>query len=75
MIIQQRVRSKEVDATNNNDAAQPSAFPLVSAESVPQVDSNLADGYERPNIVSRQYFSIESPSATPGSKGKPAHLF
>ena len=75
MIIQQQIRSNEVDATSSNDAAQPSAFPLVSAESVPQVDSNLDDGYERPNIVSRQYFSIESPSVTPGSKGKPVQLF
>jgi len=60
----------EVDATSKNDAIQPSAFWLVSADSAPQVASNIADGYEQPNIVSRHYFSIESPSITAGSKGK-----
>jgi len=65
----------EVDAASNNDAIQPGAFSLVSADSAPPVASNIADGYEQPNIVSRQCFSIESPSITAGSKGKPVQLF
>ena len=72
VIIQQQITSSEVDATNNNDAIEPSAFPLNSAPSVPQVAPNLADGYEQPNIVSRQHLSIESTSVTPG---KPVQLF
>ena len=75
MSIQQQITSNEADVTSNNDATQPSAFSLVSADSAPQVASNITDGYEQPNIVSRQYFSIESPSVTASSKGKPVQSF
>lgn len=71
VIVQQEISSNKADATINSDAVQPRASPSICADSVPQVESNLADDYEQTNIDSRQYFRIESSSVTTGIKGDP----
>ncbi|KAJ7370055.1 hypothetical protein OS493_034498 [Desmophyllum pertusum] len=70
----EQITSNEPEITDSNAAMQPSTSPFISAaESFPQIECNLTEGYRQPTTDNRQYCRLDSPSVTPGSKEGTAH--